>query len=68
MEETKQHPQPKIEDDVEPEANEEEEQEEEITRCICGHAEYPGPTPHAKDLAKGVECQSSNQGPIHVRV
>lgn len=27
--------------------------EEEITRCICGQAEYPGPSAGVKDMAKG---------------
>ena len=59
IEETKQNTEPKIEDEEEPGVNEDEDQEEEITRCICGNAEYPGPTPHAKELAKGIECQST---------
>jgi PHD-finger len=34
-------------------AGEEEEAElEEITRCICGNAEYPGPPPFSRDAAR----------------
>ena len=28
-------------------------QEEEVTRCICGQAEYPGPTVGVRDIDKG---------------
>jgi hypothetical protein len=43
----------KTEQDEENENIDIEEAEEEITRCYCGQAEYPGPTQHAKEMAKG---------------
>ena len=48
-----------MEPEEEPTVDDEEDQEEEITRCICGQAEYPGPTQHARDLAKGTEGWSA---------
>jgi hypothetical protein len=60
IEETKQNTDSKQEDETNGDADEADEPEEEVTRCICGQAEYPGPTPHAKDLAKGAECQSTH--------
>ena len=55
LEEPKQASGPKLESQEGPEVNEDEDLEEEVTRCICGNAEYGGPTPHAKELAHGIE-------------
>ena len=58
IEDTKPAADPKVEHEQEQDVNDEEDAEEEVTRCICGQAEYPGPTPHAKDLARGIEGPS----------
>lgn len=55
-EDTKPSEESQIDDGPGDSAEQDPEQEDEVTRCICGNAEYLGPNPLARDLAKGIEC------------